>query len=225
VQAIHTPLRADWSASEVPYHTLDRAEVADDPILFHVLVASSFLESTASLYTQNLIEYYAGDAEIEDWLREIWEPEELKHGLAMRRYVEAIDYFERALASKERALTAQMRNEVSQLLNQARSFVTKLNLTVTPADAQLALDTRAAARDQDGAILLDPGTHELVIEAPNHETVTRSIRGDGGETLTLAINLRYKALSVDYDEGVAGPGYFAYDTITHGPLIGLSFTF
>jgi len=37
------------------------------------------------------------------------------------------------------------------------------------------LDTRAVARDRGGAILLDPGTHELVIEAPNHEAVTRSI--------------------------------------------------
>jgi len=123
----------------------------------------------------------------------------------MRRYVEAIDYFERALASNERGLTAQMRSEVSQLLNQARSFVTKLNLSVTPANAQLGIDTRAVARDKDGAILLDPGTHELVIEAPNHETVTRSIRGDGGETLTLAINLRYTETSIALDKPPLAP--------------------
>ena len=108
----------------------------------------------------------------------------------LRRYVEAIDYFQRALASSERALTTQMRTEVTQLLQQARSFVTKLNLSVTPAEAYLRLDTREVTRDNDGAILLDPGMHELVIEAPRHETVTRSIRSDGGEALTLAINLR-----------------------------------
>jgi tetratricopeptide (TPR) repeat protein len=108
----------------------------------------------------------------------------------MRRYVEAIDYFQRALASEERALTAQMHSEVTQLLSQARSFVTKLELTVTPDNVKLRLDTRELARDKDGSILLDPGTHELVIEAPKHETVTRSIRSDGGEVLSLAINLR-----------------------------------
>jgi tetratricopeptide (TPR) repeat protein len=113
----------------------------------------------------------------------------------MRRYVEAIDYFKRSLAAEERALTPQMRGEVNQLLKQARSFVTKLNLTVTPADAQLRIDTREVARDQDGAILLDPGTHELVMEAPMHETVTRSIRSDGGEVLTLAITMRNTELT------------------------------
>ncbi|HTU57922.1 MAG TPA: tetratricopeptide repeat protein, partial [Polyangiales bacterium] len=123
----------------------------------------------------------------------------------MRRYVEAIDYFERALGSNERALTAQMRSEVSQLLNQARSFVSKLNLTVTPTDAQLRIDTRAVARDEDGAILLDPGTHELVIEAPNHETATRSLRGDGGETLTLAINLRSTETSITVEKEPPAP--------------------
>jgi tetratricopeptide (TPR) repeat protein len=108
----------------------------------------------------------------------------------MRRYVEAIGYFELALASNERALTTQLRTEVTQLLSQARSFVAKLNLAVTPGDAQLRLDTREVVRDKDGSILLDPGVHELLIEAPKHEPVTRSIRSDGGEALTLVINLR-----------------------------------
>jgi tetratricopeptide (TPR) repeat protein len=108
----------------------------------------------------------------------------------LRRYVEAVDYFQHALDSSERPLTPQMRTEVTQLLSQARSFVTRLTLDVTPTHAQLRLDTREVARDRDGTILLDPGTHELVIEAPEHETVTRTIRSDGSEALTLAITLR-----------------------------------
>jgi hypothetical protein len=108
----------------------------------------------------------------------------------LRRYVEAIDHFQAALASSERPLTPQMRSEVTQLLHQARSFVTKLTLTVTPPDAEARLDNRVLARDQDGTILLDPGTHELVVEAPEHETITRSIRADGGEPLSLTIALR-----------------------------------
>ena len=79
----------------------------------------------------------------------------------LRHYVEAIDYFQKALASKERPLTAQMHEELSQLLIQARSFVTRLKLTVTPSTALLRLDTRELFRDSDGSILLDPGSHEL----------------------------------------------------------------
>ena len=41
-----------------------------------------------------------------------------------------------------------------------------------------------------------------------------------------SVELQYKALGVDYDEGTRGtPGFFSYDTITHGPLIGVSFEF
>jgi len=45
-----------------------------------------------------------------------------------------------------------------------------------------------------------------------------------GESTEL--DLRYKALAVDYETGTPGqPGYFMYDTITHGPIIGLVFNF
>jgi hypothetical protein len=42
---------------------------------------------------------------------------------------------------------------------------------------------------------------------------------------TMALLLHYKALGVDYHNGKTGVGAFAYDTITHGPLIGLSIRF
>jgi len=108
----------------------------------------------------------------------------------LRNYVEAIEYFQKALHTNERALTPQMRTEVSQLLSQARSFVTRLALTVQPETARLRIDTREVVRDTDGSLLMDPGTHQLVVEAPDYEPVTRSIRTDGGETLSLTIDLR-----------------------------------
>jgi tetratricopeptide (TPR) repeat protein len=108
----------------------------------------------------------------------------------LRNYVEAIDYFQKALDASERPLTAHMRGEVSQLLSQARSFVTRLTLTVQPANAQVHLDTREVSRDTDGNVLMDPGTHQLVVEAPDCESVTRAIRTDGNETLLLNISLR-----------------------------------
>jgi hypothetical protein len=42
----------------------------------------------------------------------------------------------------------------------------------------------------------------------------------------LSLDLQYKALWVDYADGTQGtPGYFAYDTVTHGPLVGFIFEF
>lgn len=43
---------------------------------------------------------------------------------------------------------------------------------------------------------------------------------------SLALELGYRALWVDFEEGTEQtPGYFAYDTVTHGPLIGLIIKF
>lgn len=41
------------------------------------------------------------------------------------------------------------------------------------------------------------------------------------------LDLKYKAVLVDYenDKPKGQPGYFAYDTVTHGPLIGFIYIF
>jgi hypothetical protein len=45
-------------------------------------------------------------------------------------------------------------------------------------------------------------------------------------TEVLSLDVQYKALWVDYEDGTKGsPGYFTYDTVTHGPLIGLKIEF
>lgn len=42
----------------------------------------------------------------------------------------------------------------------------------------------------------------------------------------VSLDIQYKALWVDYEDGTRGtPGYFAYDTVTHGPVIGVIFEF
>jgi hypothetical protein len=42
----------------------------------------------------------------------------------------------------------------------------------------------------------------------------------------MTVDLKYKATWVDYEEGSTGKdGYFQYDTITHGTVIGLAFNF
>ena len=108
----------------------------------------------------------------------------------LRHYVEAIGYFDKALNATDRPLTVTMRGEVSQLLKQARGFVAKLRVTLEPSSAELRIDTRPVEKDAAGYIMLDPGTHELVAEAPNYDPATRSIRTDGGEELTIKLTLR-----------------------------------
>ncbi len=45
-------------------------------------------------------------------------------------------------------------------------------------------------------------------------------------TDAIVIDIQYQALWVDYETGTRDTAdYFAYDTVTHGPLIGLIFTF
>lgn len=83
-------LPGPWSPQDLPWPQLDAAAVRDDEDLFLLVVCASFIESGSELYTRNLIAFYAGDTEIETWLREHWEPEELQHGRALRAYVERL---------------------------------------------------------------------------------------------------------------------------------------
>jgi len=82
------PGGATWSLADIPYHALARERVRDDVQLFYTVATASFVEITSDLYTRNLVEFFAGDREIVDWLQRGWEREELQHGAALRRYVE-----------------------------------------------------------------------------------------------------------------------------------------
>jgi hypothetical protein len=43
---------------------------------------------------------------------------------------------------------------------------------------------------------------------------------------SVDLDLQYKATWVDYKNGSRGsPGFFQYDTVTHGPVIGFVFKF
>ena len=80
---------ARWSIDDIPYETLDRSLVRDDRRLFNIVASASFIEITSDLYTQNLVEFFRDDGEIADWLDQHWEKEELQHGVALKKYVQA----------------------------------------------------------------------------------------------------------------------------------------
>lgn len=44
-------------------------------------------------------------------------------------------------------------------------------------------------------------------------------------TESWALHLQYKAIGVNYDNGKSGRSGFSYDTVTHGPLLGVAFSF
>ena len=45
-------------------------------------------------------------------------------------------------------------------------------------------------------------------------------------TKMISLDVRYKALWVDYENGTKGtPDYFSYKTVTHGPILGVIFEF
>ena len=79
-----------WRLAEIDLSRIDRARVCNDETLFFVLATSALVEAATQHYASNLIEYYAGDAELATWLRSQWQPEELQHGAALRAYVEAV---------------------------------------------------------------------------------------------------------------------------------------
>ena len=82
------PAQPRWSLDSIDWQELRRDAVADNDAMFYLLAAASFIEATTDLYTRNLIDYFAGDEEITEWLQTHWLPEELQHGRALRRYVQ-----------------------------------------------------------------------------------------------------------------------------------------
>ena len=81
--------RRHWSIDDLPWHIIRQDAVAQTETFFYLVASASLMESATDLYTENLVDYFAGDDEVTSWLEQCWLPEELQHGLALRRYVEA----------------------------------------------------------------------------------------------------------------------------------------
>ncbi len=82
--------KLSWSEAEIPFAEIDCAQVRADENLFFVLAAASLIESGSDLYTRSLIAHFRGYREVENWLAQQWESEELRHGRVLRRYIERV---------------------------------------------------------------------------------------------------------------------------------------
>lgn len=108
----------------------------------------------------------------------------------LREYVAALGYLERALASSQLPLTEKMREHAVSTLDECKSFITYVTLICNPGDLSVRVDGQAPAFDATGALMLDPGEHELRAEAVEHEPETRTVQARGGERLQLTLTLR-----------------------------------
>jgi len=79
-----------WCIDQIPFERIVRERLADEDAWFYVLAGASFVESLSDLYASNLLRQMENDSEAKHWLRARWEPEELQHGRALRRYVQAV---------------------------------------------------------------------------------------------------------------------------------------
>lgn len=77
-----------WDYRDLPYERINTESMAGEEAMLYFLATASFVEITTDIYTRNLIEYFAGDEEVEQWLADGWEPEEMQHGHALKRYVQ-----------------------------------------------------------------------------------------------------------------------------------------
>jgi rubrerythrin len=75
---------------DIPFEKIEKERVHANRFLLQTLAIASFIEITSELYDSNLGEYYAGDDETVAWLHETWEPEEVQHGQALKRYIETV---------------------------------------------------------------------------------------------------------------------------------------
>lgn len=79
-----------WTLESLDLSGIDYARVRHNEELFFLLCSSSFVESGSDLYTHNLVAHFSGDEELQTWLSQHWEHEELQHGRALAAYVRAV---------------------------------------------------------------------------------------------------------------------------------------
>jgi hypothetical protein len=107
-----------------------------------------------------------------------------------RRYVDAIEYLEQALVHPVQPLPPAMRQDLERLLVQSRQFVTPARLLFGPESAEVQIDDRPAQPlPREFVVLLDPGTHEILVTASGFEPGLRRITVEGSDPIDVRFAL------------------------------------
>ena len=124
----------------------------------------------------------------------LWPNARTFRGLGMtcyegRNYVEAIGFLEQALENRTQPLTDKLAAEARNILEQAKRFVSSVYITVSPEGATVTVDDKSLERRFDGAVLLDPGEHQLDVSAPGYHPSHRSFVAEAGRPMHLRVDL------------------------------------
>ena len=106
----------------------------------------------------------------------------------MRDYVGAVTLLAESLTSDVRPLDDAQRTHVTALLARAVMYVGRLTLTVAPESATVLIDGAAPVM-YEGVAILNPGDHEVTVEAPDLPSAVRRIHVESSGTITLHIDL------------------------------------
>jgi tetratricopeptide (TPR) repeat protein len=110
-----------------------------------------------------------------------------------RQYVDAIGLLKQARDDTRKPLTAAQRKQTDSLLERAQAFVVRVPIRVEPASAKVTVDGREPEPDADGVVLLDVGTHQVLVSAEGYQDVVRVARWEAGNAPVFELRLEKKA--------------------------------
>jgi hypothetical protein len=106
-----------------------------------------------------------------------------------RRYVDAMRHLEQALVDTRSPLSPSQRSSTQQVLERASAFVTHVSIHLSPSDAHLLVDGKETPLSPSGALLLDPGEHELSASAAGYTAHALQVTLQSGQNDPIRLDL------------------------------------
>jgi hypothetical protein len=113
----------------------------------------------------------------------------------LRDYVAAVRALSAALVDTRKPLSAEQRNHAQGLLERSRMFVDIYTFKISPPDARVLIDGRAAEAEPDGTVLLGFGPHNVEASKSGYVLRTLPLNVRGGERKELAMTLEKKPVT------------------------------
>jgi hypothetical protein len=112
-------------------------------------------------------------------------------------YVDALINLEAALVDSRKPLSPDQRSHVTDLIARSQVHVGRFKIRLSPPDAVLWVDGRPPPQLTTDEILLEPGRHELLVQASGHQASRSMLQVDGGDRTTLEITLSPSPTATD----------------------------
>jgi tetratricopeptide (TPR) repeat protein len=104
-------------------------------------------------------------------------------------YVDAATNLEASLEDARKPLTGEQRKQVADLLARSTPRIGRFAMKLAPTDATLSVDGRPASLNAQRELLVEPGRHEISVQAPDHRPVQSVVNVEGGDHTTLEFTL------------------------------------